>query len=72
MMRVRVAYTMRVDDDFRLGLACYDGEHGKKATRLRLQELARMVGETEDADIMDEWADCQVCHPAPKPPPRRK
>jgi hypothetical protein len=62
-MRVRVAYTIDVPDDFRRAVACYYGEHGQKLSRERLQRLFQSVGSSQDADIIQEWNDCEVCHP---------
>lgn len=63
-MKVRVAYTVDVDDDFRLALAHHWGEHGL-ASRRDVRRHCELVGTTEDEDILQEWHDdpCPRCAP---------
>lgn len=64
-MKVRIAYTVEVDDTFRIALSHYYGAHGK-ASRDDLVRWFRDNGDTLDADVLDEdYGTCQrpECQP---------
>ena len=60
-MRVRVAYTVTVDDDYRMALRHQMSQCGTLATRDEVRDQLWMSGESEDNDIMQEWQDCDEC-----------
>lgn len=55
--------TVTVDDEYRRMIACYDGEHGQKASRERVRDWLQAVGESLDDDASDEYARCAICNP---------
>ena len=60
-MRVRVAYTENYEDDYRMALRHSFGECGTVATREELKNYARLVGSSNDEDLMYEWGECPDC-----------
>lgn len=61
-MKVRVAYTIDVDDEYRLALAHHFGQHGK-ASRKDVAEYQAENGSANDSDLLWEWEHrgCQEC-----------
>ena len=66
-VKVRVAYTVEVDDDYRMALGHSWGECGTLATRGEIQTAACLMGSNNDDDLMQEWADCPICQEAARP-----
>ena len=60
-MRVRVAYTATVDDDYRRALRHSWGECGTLATREEVRNALIAVGQSNDADLIEEWQECERC-----------
>lgn len=52
-MKVRVAYTVEVDDDFRRAVRAFYGQPGL-ATRAELKDWFRDYGRSQDDDVMWE------------------
>lgn len=63
-MRVRVAYTVNVDDDFRMAIRHHIGQCGTLATRAEIRQHFEMSGESEDDDLTQEWMECDECQEA--------
>lgn len=63
-MKVRVCYTINVDDDYRMALSHQFGDHGVLASREDVKNYARNVGSANDEDLMAEWQECdEGCQP---------
>ena len=63
-MRVRISYTVNVDEDFRMALRHRYGDHNTLATRAEIRQHFEMVGSSMDDDLMYEWANCdEGCQP---------
>jgi hypothetical protein len=63
-MRVRVEYSVTVNNDFRMALRHSWGECGTLATRSEVRDAFEMTGRNDDADLMQEWQDCDDCQRA--------
>lgn len=63
-MKVRICYTVDVNDDVRLGIRAHTGEPGK-ASRGEIQDFYRSYGATMDDDLPcfedGVFMDCMSC-----------
>lgn len=59
-VRVRVAYTTEVDDEYRAAIAHNAGEHGRLATRKEVRDHLWLVGSSEDDDLMWDFQNCDA------------
>lgn len=64
-MKVRISYTVEVDDDYRKAISHFYGIH-TPATRTEVQEWCRDYGRSIEDDIMLEYENCNVCFPDKK------
>lgn len=62
-MKVRIAYTKELTDEFRRAMRCRVGQCGTLATRQEYIDHAVQTGNSTDADVMTEYESCETCNP---------
>jgi hypothetical protein len=57
-MRVRIAYTIDVSDEYRAALAHQRDNHGGMVSRQEVKVHYERVGSSNEQDVMWEWEQC--------------